>query len=300
MDIDYNKLKSFLAVVQHNSVTGAAKALNRTQSAVSQAVLGLERQLGTKLIQWEGKRLKLTREGKLVFKTINQRMRAIEEQLDVIITSGKEVGGCIEVGILQDRSTEIQDHFLQIIGEFRKKYPAVTFKIHFGTSAEIEQGLLKHDLDIGLLINFRSRHRFRVFEIASEEHITVTSPSYLRKSESLKSIQDVIEADLIDIDESFTCFTPWIQKHSPSTIHKLEDKQPVITVPDFQSIKELVLLGQGIAVLPRYLIKEELNRKVIVQVLPKLTTLKVDVDCAVLQGRKERLCEQLFINTLND
>ena len=51
MDIDYNKLKSFLMVVQCGSVTAAAKSLHRTQSAVSQALRGLERNLGLKLFE---------------------------------------------------------------------------------------------------------------------------------------------------------------------------------------------------------------------------------------------------------
>ena len=108
MDVDYNKLKSFLAVVEAGSVTLAAKKLNRTQSAVSQAIRGLEHNLGITLINWEGKRLKLTREGQLIHKAVKARMAAIEEQLHTIIKSGVEVGGCIEVGILQDHSTRVQ------------------------------------------------------------------------------------------------------------------------------------------------------------------------------------------------
>ena len=95
MDIDYNKLKSFLAVVRCNGVTAAAKQLNRTQSAVSQSLRGLEEQLGLTLIEWQGKRLKLTRDGHLVYRAIHDRMSAITEQLTTIIQSGDEVGGCI-------------------------------------------------------------------------------------------------------------------------------------------------------------------------------------------------------------
>lgn len=300
MDIDYNKLKSFLAVVQSGSVTGAARALNRTQSAVSQAIRGLEQNLGLTLIEWEGKRLKLTREGQLIYKAIHARMIAIEEQLENIAKAGIEVGGCIEIGLLQDHSSRIQEHFFHILSAFRKKYPSVTFKINFATSVEIEEGLLTQVLDIGLLINFRERHRFHVFEVATEEHLVVTSSDYLKKIGPLNHLKDIITADLIDIDETFTCLTPWVQKHGPSLVHMLDEKRPIVVIPDFKAAKELILLGQGIGVIPRYLIENDLANGRIVQVMPKLSTLLVKVDCAVLRGRREHLSEHLFIEALRE
>lgn len=300
MDIDYNKLKSFLAVVQAGSVTKAAKNLNRTQSAVSQALRGLEQNLGLTLIKWEGKRLKLTREGELIHKATFSRMVTIEEQLNTIAKSGVEVGGCIEIGVLQDHSTRILEHFLHILSSFRKKYPSVTFKINLATSVEIEQGLLNQILDIGLLINFRERHRFHVFEVATEEHLVVTSSSYLKQIGPLKHLKDVLNVDLIDIDETFTCLTPWIQKHDPLLVQRLDEKKPIIIVPDFRAAKELILLGQGIGVIPRYLIEKDLAKGKMVQVMPKLSPLRVGVDCAILRGRKERLSDQLFIEALRE
>lgn len=298
MDIDYNKLKSFLAVVHSGSVTGAAKDLNRTQSAVSQAIRSLEQNLGVTLIEWEGKRLKLTREGQLIHKATHSRMAAIEEQLESIIKSGEEVSGCIEIGILQDHSTRIQEQFIQSITAFRKKYPAVTFNVTFGTSREIEQGLLNQILDIGLLINFQERHRFEVFQVGTETHLVVASSKYLKKIGSIKHFKDIIQADLIDITENFTCLTPWIQKHAPSLVQALDERTPVIVIPDFRAVKELILLDQGIGVIPNYLIEKELANGKVVQIMPKLTGLRVGIDCATLKGKKERLSENLFIEAL--
>ncbi len=300
MDIDYNKLKSFLAVVSFGSVTGAARDLNRTQSAVSQAIRSLEQNLGLTLIEWEGKRLKLTRDGQMIYKAVHARMSAIEEQIHTIIKAGAEVGGCIEIGVLQDHSTKIQEQLFHILSAFRKKYPSVTFKINFATSAEIEQGLLDQDLDIGLLINFRERHRFHVFGVTKEEHLVITSSSYLKQVGSLSNLKDVIAADLIDIDDSFTCLTPWVQKHAPTLLQKLEEKSPVIVIPDFRAIREVVLSGQGVSVIPKYLIESDLVSGKLVQVLPKLSVLHVEVDCAIIRGRKERLSELFFLEALRE
>lgn len=300
MNIDYNKLKSFLAVVRYGSVTAAARELHRTQSAVSQTLRGLEQHLGLKLIEWEGKRLKLTRDGQLVYKAVNDRMAAIDEQLATIITADKEIGGCIEIGVLHDQSTNIQQLLLTTIAKFRSEYPSVIFKIHFGTSTHIEQALLEQQLDIGLLINFRERHRFKVFEVTAEEHIIVTSPEYLKKSRPFDTVKDVISSDLIDIDENLTCFAPWVQRHDPISLKLLEERNPVIAVPDFSTIRELVLAEQGVAVIPRYLIEDDLACNSLIQVLPELSPLQVGLDCAVERGHREHLCERLFIEKLRE
>src|SRR5205809_428503 len=130
MDIDYNKLKFFLTVVECEGVTAAAKKLHRTQSAVTQAIQALEKQLGCKLIVWEGKRLQLTREGRLIYNSACNRIAAIDEELASIATSGQEVAGCIEIGILNDHSTNVDELLFSKIAQFRKTYPQVTFRVH--------------------------------------------------------------------------------------------------------------------------------------------------------------------------
>jgi DNA-binding transcriptional LysR family regulator len=294
MDVDYNKLKSFIEVVRCGSVTAAARELNRTQSAVSQAIRGLELQLQVKLIEWEGKRLKLTREGQLLYQAAQHRMEAITEELTTIVTAGQEVHGSLEVGLLGDHSTMIQQQVLQEVATFRACYPAVRIGIQFGTSAEIERRLIEQQLDVGFLINFESRYRFQVYEVANEEHIVVTSPAYRQ----VESVSEVVVADLIDIDEHFTCLTPWVSRNAPKEARALAQRRPNIVVPDFEAMRELVMAGQGIAVIPHYLVAKELKSGALIQVLPALTTLRAGVDCAVEQGRRRSRCLQLFLKQL--
>lgn len=298
MDVDFNKLKSFLAVVRYAGVTNAASKLHRTQSAVSQAVLQLEEQLGIKLITWEGKRLQLTREGKLVYNAAKRHIEALDEEINAIQTSHQEVGGSLEIGMLNDHSTNVQKLLFAKIAHFRDEHPAVSFNIHFLRSFEIEEALLRRDLDIGFLINFQSPHRFHTVEVATEQHLIVTSPSYIKRTGPLKSIRDVASKELIDIDSHFTCFTPWISYHDEASLALLETKKPAISVPNFLLIRDLVLEGQGIGVLPQYLIEEDLKRKTLVQVLPKLLPLRVWVNGAKERGIKPRLCEELFLESV--
>lgn len=297
MNIDYNKLRVFLNVVEYEGVTKAAKKLHRTQSAVSQAILGLEKQLGIKLITWEGKRLQLTRAGKRLYATTHSRIDAIDEELSAIATSQEQVSGCIEIGMLNDDSTRMHELIFAQIAKFRQSYPAVTFEVHFDTSRHLEESLISQDLDIGFFINFQALHRFSTYEITTERHLIVSSPAYLKKM-AIRSVQDVVQADLIDIDPQFTCFTPWVSFHKPTLVAMLEKKRPAVSAANFRLIRQLILDNQGLAVLPSYLIEDDLQKGNIVQVLPELLALQVWVNGATLLGRDLRLCEELFLQRM--
>lgn len=292
-DIDYNKLKFFLAVVRCQSVTRAASELHRTQSAISQAVVALEKQIGAKLIAWEGKKMKLTREGRLVYQAAEARIKAIDEELEAISLSGQEIAGCIEIGMLRDHSSRIEQKVFQIIAKFQKQYPKVTFNVRFATSTAIEQALVDHEIDIGILINYKEPQKFTRREIATEEHIVVSTPEF-----KIASVADVLATNIIDIDPYFTCFTPWISYHAPELRESLEKMRPAIVVPDFLAIKELVLAGAGIAVVPKYLVEHDLERGALVQVLPELLALRVWVTAATVRQVENRRSVDYFLREL--
>jgi len=297
MEIDYNKIHVFLEVVRRDGVTSASRALNRTQSAISQALRSLEMQLGVKLIEWEGKRLRLTREGERIYRASDQQMRVIEEQIRAAL-SGEKSSGTIEIGFLQDHSTNFLDTFIEFQKAFRKEYPAITFHLHFLTSAKIEKELMERKLDIGLIINFMYRDRFEVFEVATEEHLVVSSPIYSKEQGPFDEMNQVVEADLIDIDPKYICLTPWVARHNDQLIDQLHQRSPVFVAPNFIAVYKLILAGQGIGVVPRYLVERDLKAGRLIQILPKVKTLRVGLDCARERGRRPRPCEELFIQAL--
>ncbi|PJG58631.1 LysR family transcriptional regulator, partial [Aeromonas cavernicola] len=67
----------FAAVVEADSMTGAAKVLGMTPSAVSQHVSQLESQLGLTLLHRSTRRLSLTEAGEVVW----QGCRALQQTL---------------------------------------------------------------------------------------------------------------------------------------------------------------------------------------------------------------------------
>lgn len=64
--IDSRKLLAFITLTQVGSFTAAARELNLTQSAISHAIAGLERDLGIRLFNRLGRTVTITEAGNVL------------------------------------------------------------------------------------------------------------------------------------------------------------------------------------------------------------------------------------------
>ena len=83
MRLENSELRAFRAVIEEGGFKRAADALHISQSAVSQAVAGLESKLGMPLVQ-RGKELQLTDVGKRLFEHAVDVLRGEQQTLEDI------------------------------------------------------------------------------------------------------------------------------------------------------------------------------------------------------------------------
>ena len=152
-DLSLRQLLSFRAVADEGSFHGAADALDYTQSAVSQHVMGLEAALGVRLFdRGRGRRtVELTEAGRLLLRhvvTITDRLQAA--RADLIAYAAGETG-TLRVGVYQSVGTKVLP---AIIGRFAEAWPGVDVQLSEAASDEglmdmVEPGRL--DLTFGVL-----------------------------------------------------------------------------------------------------------------------------------------------------
>jgi LysR family transcriptional regulator of gallate degradation len=76
--ITIRQARTFLAVAESSSVTGAAKAINRSQTSVTKALQDLEHELGVELFDRSSKGVTLTAYGKALERSAKEAARAFE------------------------------------------------------------------------------------------------------------------------------------------------------------------------------------------------------------------------------
>lgn len=138
-----NKMFTFLKVAQIKSYTKAAKELNLTQPAVSQHIKKLEAYYECKLIDNEGKAVKLTEQGELLF-TYTQIQMSNEKQL---INQVSKVKSPIKIGA----TLSIADYYLPTyLSHYIHEYDDLVSVTVKNTKAIIEM-LLNNELNCAFI-----------------------------------------------------------------------------------------------------------------------------------------------------
>ena len=145
--MDLFQLEAFVAVVREGSFSKAAKALYRTQPAVSQIIKRLEDEIGQPLFDRSSRRGVLTDAGQVLLehaeRLLNFKGQALAALDDVRhLRSGQLVIASNELTCL---------YLLPLLHEYRRLYPAVRLSIRRGLASRIPAEVRDYGADIGVV-----------------------------------------------------------------------------------------------------------------------------------------------------
>ena len=138
------QIKYFQSVVRLQNFTKAAEENFISQSAISQQIQALEKDLGIKLLQRDGRKFSLTPAGEFFYKKslvlINDFERICKDTLN--LASGAQK---ISVGYLRHYNGE---ELKKSIAQFNENFPEVFIKILTGTHEELYDYLRREKVDL--------------------------------------------------------------------------------------------------------------------------------------------------------
>ncbi|WP_248926180.1 LysR family transcriptional regulator [Paenibacillus hamazuiensis] len=131
--MDIRQLRYFIAIVEERTVSAAAKRLHLSQPPLSQQLKAMEEELGIKLVEKSGKYLEVTEAGKKLYAYALQMAQLMEEATAEVKEVGNGVNGTLAIGVNTFSVAELPE----ILEQFRKIYPKVTYKIQQNESAHL-------------------------------------------------------------------------------------------------------------------------------------------------------------------
>lgn len=138
----------FCRVMAEGSFTRAANALGYTQSAVSQTIKGLERELGTTLLDRAKEGLRLTHDGEEFFPYI-QSIYAAEIDLEKKSRALHELQNAeITIGTFTSVSRNMLPPLMRA---FKESFPSAKFTLRQGEYDQISEWLREGTIDIGFI-----------------------------------------------------------------------------------------------------------------------------------------------------
>ena len=155
-----------LTIIREGSFTAAAKSLCITQPTLSQTVRQIETQLGEPIFVRGHASVRLTPAGELYVEAARRIIRAEAQLTEAISRMRGQAEGTLRIGLLRHRSQELLP---QVLPDFFAAYPGIQVEICEADAAQIEQMLLRSEIDAALVSGETHHPKIEYRQIASEE-----------------------------------------------------------------------------------------------------------------------------------
>lgn len=249
--MDLRQLRTFLSIAKMGSFIQAASHLGYTQSTVTTHIKNLESDLGAKLFDRLGHRINLTSEGR-TFKSYAERIIKLADEARTAVAPSTGPQGTIILGTGESLSTYKLPALLQT---YRRDYADVELVLKFENCSKIRDCLRSSELDVALIINREVKDPELVVKCLSvEPMLIIAGPNHPWANKTVVP-QDLSEACLIFTEPGCSY---------RATLEKILDDAYItprssMEVNSIESIKQLVMLGMGISMLPRFAVEKEVE-----------------------------------------
>lgn len=251
MDI---RLETFIKVAQIQSFTKASEILNITQPAVSQHIKFLEDYYGVIFIKKSGKTMKLTQEGKTLYKYAIE-LDNIYRNLDMEFRNRDSINRIYYVGA----SMTIGGYVLPyILAEYKNCYKNTDILLQVNNTEEIIQKLLNRKIDMALIEGNFDKKKIKYIKYKDDE--LVLAVSHLHEFAKCKcvSVDEILKGKLILREKGSG--TREIFENKISEIgYELTDFKPYMELGSISAIKSLVEANLGYSILSKETVKKEVK-----------------------------------------
>jgi LysR family glycine cleavage system transcriptional activator len=237
-------LAAFEAAARTGSVTLAARELSLTQSAVSRQIKLLEEQLEVELFARERQTIRLTAAGEAYAREIRDALRKISTASFNLRANPR--GGTLNLAILPTFGTR---WLAPRLPEFLAKNPGVTINLatrlsYFDFRTEA--------LDAAIHFGPRDWPGAEMVLLRAEEVIPACSAA-LKQQHGFRAAQDLKRASLLSISTRPNAWDQWFQAQSAPG-----GSGQTMYFDQFATVAQAAMVGVGVALLPTFLIQDEL------------------------------------------
>jgi LysR family transcriptional regulator, transcriptional activator of nhaA len=257
--LNLHHLRLFRAVASDGTLTGAARRLNLSQSALSTQLRTLEASLGQDLFERRGRGLVLTEAGRIALLHAEAIFRSVDDLTATLRETGR-VRRALRVGALATLSRNFQMQFLRpLIGR-----PDVEVILRSGSQDELLRGLEALALDVVLTNLAPARDAaspWLVHQIDEQPVGLIGTPA--RIGPERRPLRDLLAGQPLIVPTRETA----LRAAFDALVARL-DIAPILAaeVDDMAMIRLLARADAGLAIIPPIVVQDELQAGTLVEV----------------------------------
>ena len=240
-------LQCFEAATRHMSFTRAARELNITQGAVSRQVRQLEEFVGRPLFERVKKRLVLTDAGAAYAKAVKDVLDRAEAATLQVMAQG-DAGGELTIALLPTFGTR---WLVPRLGDFAARYPDIQLSLVTKLGPFDFEG---SGIDAAVHFGSDVWPGAVCYRLMGEVVVPVVAPSLLGPGKRLERPEDIGKFRLLQHVTRPLAWQEWLEACGVSSV----DGHMGPRFEQFHMVIQAAVAGFGVALLPAFLIQEEL------------------------------------------
>jgi DNA-binding transcriptional LysR family regulator len=265
-----NEMLIFMAVVDGASFVAGGQAMGLTRSAAGKAVARLEDSLGVRLLNRTTRTLSLTDEGRALYGQGLEILAAVDNAQSRI---GQPTG--VPRGLLR---LTVPDAFgrkvlLPLLKKYLQAWPEVQVEVSFSdrTADIVEDGF-----DLAIRIGSANTDRQLVSRVVARyQALLCAAPAYLAEHGTPRDMDALAQHDCLYFS-SRTRKQSWRFREADGTWVKAYGRSR-LRLDSGEALRDAAVSGLGIALLPDFVVAEDLAAGRLMQVLPDLDPGDVEI-----------------------
>ena len=233
----------------------AARSCALSPAAFSKRVQQAEEQLGAQLFQRSTRRVQITERGAVLLPRIRQILA------DASALTSAEAVGAVDV-VIGTRHELGMSWLMPARAALQQALPHVTAHLRFGSTEELEHSVLALRSDAIVISRPPATRQLLAIDLHQEAYDLVAAPRLLART-PLRRAQQAKDHVLIDADDGLPLYSYFRASGVELQFGR------TLTLGAIEAIKAAVIAGEGVAVLPRYFVQEDLRRRRLRRLLPR-------------------------------
>jgi LysR family transcriptional regulator, glycine cleavage system transcriptional activator len=158
---------------------------------------------------------------------------------------------------------------LPMLHHLRRKHPRITFHLYFGSGSDILLRVRSGEIDCAVGSMRVDDPKLDSVALHREDYVLVGAPRLLARA-PLRRASDAREHTLIDERPALPLYAYW--RDAVAVQDRLSFRR-IVYFGTIAAMRAAVLAGEGVAVLPSYLVSRDLDAHRLVHLLPRVSPL---------------------------
>ena len=268
MSLRTEEIEAYLLAVELGGISAAARHMGLSKSVVSKRISDLERELGASLLQRSTRRIQPSEGGRYFYEQARAAMSQLTQAAHSVSEAAREV--CGEIRILAPMSFGTR-WLSPLIAEFGKANPRLRL------SLELDDRMVDlsyEGFDVAIRVTRLGDSSLIARKLAPSRRVLCCSPDYAARAGVPETLDDIGHHACLSYSNSSPGQIWALRSGEHDKDVKSITPRGIFTANNGEVLRDATLAGYGLAVLPRFIVWEDLQAGRLIEIQPGATPME--------------------------